>query len=259
MSKLAGKALLGTCGWGYDDWDGVLYPEGTTKRQRLVHYGQQFRTVEIDSTFYAIPARKTVRSWRERSPEGFIFSAKFPRQITHRDRLVGCGEAAATFVDVMSELGDRMGTLLIQLPPSLTIRAFDDLQRFLEGLPDGYSYAVEIRHRSWLVERFATLLKRWKVALALTDGAHLKRFWRITSRIVYIRWLGRWNAFERYDRLQRNCEADLAWWVPRINHFLDHGGTVLGYVNNNYAGYSPAVVTALQQKLESPSPDDVGD
>lgn len=249
MSRLAGKALVGTCGWSYDDWDGVFYPPSTASKDRLVRYADQFRTVEIDSTFYAIPARKTVRSWRERSPEGFVFSAKFPREITHESRLVGCGEEAATFVDVMSELGDRLGTLLIQLPPSMTVSAFDDLERFLERLPDGFIYAVEVRHRSWLVDRFAELLKRWHVALALTDGEHLQRFWRVTSRVVYVRLLGRWDAFERYDRLQRSVDEDLDWWIPRMEHVLERGGTVLTYANNNYAGYSPAVAEEVRRRL----------
>lgn len=248
-SELAGRALLGTCGWAYDDWDEVFYPPGTKGRERLVRYAERFSTVEIDSTFYAIPARERVQSWRERSPEGFLFSAKFPRSITHEARLVGCGDEAATFVDVMSELGDRMGPLLIQLPPSMTVRRFRALEAFLEGLPDGYAYAVEVRHRSWLVEPFADLLKRWNVALVLTDGGHLKRFWRVTSRVVYIRWLGQWNAFERYDRLQAPIDDAIEWWVPRMRHVMDHGGIVVGYANNNFAGYSPAVVEAFDAAL----------
>lgn len=249
MSKFEGKALLGTCGWAYDDWQQVFYPPEVKGTDRLTYYARHFPTVEIDATFYAIPARTTVQGWRKRSPEGFIFSAKFPRQITHEARLVGCGEQAEAFVDVISELGDRLGALLIQLPPSMGIGSFGALARFLEGLPDGYSYAVEVRHRSWLTERFAELLKRWNVAVVLTDGEHLRRFWRLTSQIVYVRWLGRWDAFERYDRLQRSVDEDLQWWAPRIEHALDHGATVLGYVNNNFAGYSPGVVEQLREAL----------
>ncbi len=249
MSELAGRALFGTCGWSYEDWNGVFYPPEVRGTKRLTHYARSFHTVEIDSTFYAIPARKTVQGWRERSPEGFLFSAKFPRLITHENRLVGCGNEAATFVDVMSELGDRMGCLLLQLPPSLTVHAFDDLARFLEGLPDGYSYAVEVRDRSWLVDEFADLLKRWNVALVLTDGGHLDRFWRVTSRVVYIRWLGNWNQFEHYNRVQRDTTEDLDWWTPRIEHILSKGGIVLGYINNNFAGYSPAIAEQLQSRF----------
>ena len=253
MSTFESRALIGTCGWAYDDWDDVFYPPDIDGTYRLVHYADRFQTVEIDSTFYAIPSRKTVRAWRERTPPGFIFSAKFPRQITHEKRLADCGDLAATFVDVMSELGDRLGTLLIQLPPSMGRRYFSTLQRFLEGLPDGYSYALEVRNRSWLVDDFAQLLRRWKVALALTDSTHLDRFWRVTSQIVYIRWLGQWNAFERYDRVQQSVESALDWWEPRMEHILDRGATILGYVNNNFAGYSPAIVEAISQRVDGAS------
>lgn len=249
MSQLAGQALLGTCGWSYDDWQGNFYPEKITSKARLTHYAQQFRTVEIDSTFYGIPTREVVQSWRERVPEGFIFSAKFPRVITHDFRLQDCGEIADKFVDIMSELGPHMGPLVLQLPPSLDRRAIGRLARLLEGLPDGYAYAVEIRHRSWLVDEFADLLKRWQVALVLPDGSRLERFWRVTSKIVYIRWLGAWDAYSQYDRIQRDVAEDIAWWAPRIRHVLDRGGIVLGYVNNNFAGHSPSVVQALNKSL----------
>jgi uncharacterized protein YecE (DUF72 family) len=249
VSQLAGQALLGTCGWSYDDWDGTFYPAGTTKKDRLRHYSEQFRTVEIDSTFYGIPTMETVQGWYERTTEGFIFSAKFPRVITHENRLMNCGEIADKFVDVMSELGEKMGPLLLQLPPSMDVRWIGALKEFLEGLPDGFTYAVEVRHRSWLVDPFAKLLKRWNVALVLPDGGPLDRFWRVTSRVVYIRWLGQWNAFDNYDRLQRDVADDLDWWTPRIEHFLDRGGIVLGYVNNNYAGHSPAVVEILNKRM----------
>lgn len=254
MARLAGKALFGTCGWAYDDWNGPLYPSSVSGTERLTHYATQFQTVEIDATFYAIPARETVRGWRARSPSGFIFSAKFPREITHQARLVGCGDLAATFVDVMAELGDRMGALLIQLPPSMTAGAFDDLARFLEGLPDGFSYAVEVRHRSWLTDEFADLLERWKVSVVLTDGEHLDRFWRVTSRLVYIRWLGGWDAFDSYDRLQRSVDDDLDWWIPRMEHALDRGAIILGYANNNFAGYAPEVAQRLQNHLRDYGP-----
>ncbi len=250
MSTFESRALLGTCGWAYDDWNEVFYPPDVRGTERLVHYAEQFQTVEIDSTFYAIPSRETVRGWRERTPPGFIFSAKFPRQITHEHRLVDCGELAATFVDVMSELGDRLGTLLIQLPPSMDRRYFGVLARFLERLPDGYSYGLEVRHRSWLVDEFAQLLRRWNVALVLTDGVHLDRFWRVTAQIVYIRWLGQWDAFERYDRVQQSVDSALEWWEPRMEHILDRGATILGYVNNNFAGYSPAIVEAIGRRVE---------
>lgn len=240
---------LGTAGWSYDDWDGAFYPAGTSSKGRLPYYASRYRSVEIDSTFYAIPSRRTVQSWHQRSPQGFVFAAKFPRQVTHEARLVGCGTEAATFIEVMTELGDRLGPLLIQLPPSFSIDRFDDLARFLESLPDGFLYAVEVRHRSWLVQEFADLLKRWSVAMTMTCGGHLGRFWRATSRVAYIRWLGGHDSFDAYDQLQAPRDEELDWWAPRMAHFLDRGGTIFGYANNNYEGFSPETARRISGRV----------
>lgn len=249
MTMVQDNLRLGTSGWSYDDWNGVFYPPGTSQKERLSHYASQFRTVEVDSTFYGIPTMKTVQGWFERTPDDFMFSAKFPRSITHERRLIECEEEAMGFVGVMGELGHKLGPLLLQLPPSMTIASFHDLERFFEGLPDGLAYAVEVRHRSWLVEEFADLLKRWNVAMTLTSGGAMAPFWRVTSRIAYIRWLGQWDAMERFDEVQIDRGEDMDWWIARMNHFLDQGGLVVGYVNNHYSGHAPATVRELQQKM----------
>lgn len=247
------RLFLGSAGWSYDDWEGPFYPEGTTSKGRLTHYAGQFRTVEIDSTFYGTPRRSTVAGWYERTPDDFFFAAKFPRSVTHEARLVNCAREAYDFVDVMTGLGEKLGPLLIQLPPSLTIDALDDLARLLEGLPDGLLYAVEVRHRSWLVDDFADLLKRWGVATCLTCSGHLQRFWRATSRIAYIRWLGEHDAIETFDHVQIDRTDELEWWAPRIRHFIDQGGVVFGYVNNHYAGHSPATIEMISKRLRQES------
>jgi len=243
------RIYLGTAGWSYDDWDGVFYPKNLAPRDRLAHYARRFRSVEIDSTFYGTPSRKSVQHWYERSPDDFIFSAKFPRSITHDARLLGCADETYRFIEVMTELGEKLGPLLLQFPPSFSASAFGDLESFFHGLPDGLMYVVEIRHPSWLTDEFAELLKTWGVGLCLTCDGALNRFWRVTSRIVYIRWLGDHNEFDRFDEVQRDRSEDLDWWVPRIHHLTDHGGVVFGYVNNHYAGHSPSTVALLEQKL----------
>lgn len=243
------RLLLGSAGWSYDDWDGPFYPPGTSSADRLTRYAERFRTVEIDSTFYGIPRQSTVQGWYQRTPDDFVFSAKFPASVTHEARLRDCGAEAVAFVERMGELGDKLGPLLIQLGPTFRVDRLPDLQRFLEGLPDGLMYAVEIRHRSWLIDEFADLLKRWNVALCLPSAGHLHHFWRVTSQFVYIRWLGRPNVLDRFHEVQIDRAEDVEWWVPRIRHFIGYGGTVFGYVNNNYAGHSPATLRMLAQRL----------
>lgn len=245
------RVFLGAAGWAYDDWDGGFYPRGLAARDRLAYYATQFRTVEIDSTFYATPARSTVQGWYEKTPDDFVFAAKFPRAITHDARLVHCADETYRFIEVMSELGEKLGPLLLQFPPSWTAAAFGDLERYLEGLPDGLMYAIEVRHNSWLTDAFADLLKSWGVALCLACDGPMQRFWRTTSRIAYVRFLGDHDAFDEFSSLRKDRTEELDWWAPRIRHFTDQGGVVFGYVNNHYAGNSPQMLEVLENRLRA--------
>ncbi len=243
------RLFLGSAGWSYDDWDGNFYPANLAARDRLAYYATQFRSVEIDSTFYGCPARSTVQAWYQRTPDDFMFAAKFPRTITHDARLINCADETYRFIETMSELGEKLGPLLLQFPPSFNASAFGDVERYLEGLPDGLMYAIEVRHTSWLTDEFAELLKTWGVALCMACAGPMQRFWRSTSRVAYIRWLGDYDAFDTFDSVRIDREDEIGWWAPRIHHFTNQGGVVFGYVNNHYAGYSPATVHLVERKL----------
>ena len=112
---------LGTSGWSYGDWGRDALSRGPPSASRLAEYVKRFATVEIDSTFYGTPRRSTVQNWREVAPDGFLFAAKFPKVITHDRNLVGAEAEAENFPHTMAELGDRLGPLLLQLPPSFDV------------------------------------------------------------------------------------------------------------------------------------------
>src|ERR671916_3045552 len=150
---------LGTSGWSYGDWEGTLYPPGTTPAGRLAEYVKHFTTVEIDSTFYGTPRRTTVERWRKVAPRGFLFAAKFPLEVTHERNLVNSRSEAEGFVYTMQALEDRLGPLLLQLPPDFTVEGMGVLEDFLSTLPQGPRYAVEVRHRSWLGSDLPALLR----------------------------------------------------------------------------------------------------
>jgi uncharacterized protein YecE (DUF72 family) len=160
---------LGTSGWSYADWEGTLYPAGIPAGSRLAEYARHYATVEIDSTFYGTPRRSTVQKWREVVPEGFLFTAKFPQEVTHERQLVNVRIEAEGFVHTMQALEDRLGPLLLQLPPSFTVEAMGVLEDFLTNLPDGFRYAVEVRHRSWLGSDLPEMLRERGAALKLID------------------------------------------------------------------------------------------
>jgi len=104
---------VGTMGWSYDFWKGNFYPEGS--KNLLPEYAKNFDMVEIDNTFYRIPSRDTVMNWKEETPDDFIFSAKFPRKITHIKMLKDCEEELEVFIEHMSLMGNKLGPMLIQL------------------------------------------------------------------------------------------------------------------------------------------------
>jgi uncharacterized protein YecE (DUF72 family) len=239
---------LGTSGWSYADWEGTLYPEGLQAASRLAEYAKHYTTVEIDSTFYGTPRETTVERWRKVAPRGFLFAAKFPQEVTHERNLVNSRGEAEGFVHTMQALEDRLGPLLLQLPPSFSVEGMGVLEDFLSGLPEGPRYAVEVRHRSWLGSDLPALLREHGVALTLIDYPRMPRMEDATAGFVYIRWLGDRREFPSgHTHARRDRTDDLEWWSERVDRFLSEGREVFAYANNHYQNHSPST---LEQFLE---------
>lgn len=249
MARKSGRILLGTQGFAFDDWVGPFYPEGTAKRAYLEAYARNFPTVEIDSTFYASPRASVVDGWRGRTPDGFVFSAKFPRLITHDKKLDRARGDAEVFVGTMQRLGDKLGVLTLQFAYDFTPDRFSALDEFLGGLPKGPRYAVELRNRTWLNKDLADMLESHGTALVLQDLHYMPKLdWR-TADFVVVRWLGRRKDIERFDRLQIDRTQELAGWSDVVMGFIRQGIDLYGYFNNHYAGHSPASVRMFAEML----------
>jgi uncharacterized protein YecE (DUF72 family) len=234
---------LGTSGWSYADWEGSLYPAGLPAAARLAEYAKHYATVEIDSTFYGTPRRSTVERWREIVPEGFLFAAKFPQKVTHERNLVNVRSEVEGFVHTMQALEDRLGPLLLQLPPDFTVEGMGVLENFLNSLPEGPRYAVEVRHRSWLASDLPELLREYKVALTLVDYPRMPRMEEATADFVYIRWLGDRREFPAgHTHLKKDRDDDLLWWSGVVDRFLGEGKTVFAFANNHYQNHSPSTL-----------------
>jgi uncharacterized protein YecE (DUF72 family) len=234
---------LGTSGWSYADWEGTLYPEGLPSGSRLAEYAKHYPTVEIDSTFYGTPRRSTVQKWRETVPEGFRFAAKVPQEVTHQRNLVNTRREAESFVHTMQALEDRLGPLLLQLPPSFTVEGMGVLEDFLASLPEGPRYAVEVRHRSWIGSDLPELLRECGAALTLVDYPRMPRMQEAPTDFVYIRWLGNRREFpEGHTHLKKDRDDDLLWWSELVDRFLEEGRTVFAYANNHYQNHSPSTL-----------------
>jgi uncharacterized protein YecE (DUF72 family) len=246
---------LGTQGWSYDSWVGSFYPPGISKNAWLEAYAAQFNSVELDTTFYAIPRLSTISGWRTRTPEGFRFAAKFPQVITHEKRLVACQAETMRFLEAMTGLRDRLGPLLLQMPPSFGATQADALESFLRDLPTDFQYVFESRHQSWLTKemfpRLVALLRQHKTALCLVQHAWMPRLDEVTAPFAYIRWLGRREDIPDNDYSQERIDrqVQLNSWAEQIARYLAAGITVYGYFNNHYQGHSPASVRTLQARL----------
>jgi uncharacterized protein YecE (DUF72 family) len=235
--------LLGTSGWSYREWVGPFYTE--KDKSLLQAYTRVFKTVEIDSTFYRYPSKGTVMGWARYSPEGFVYTAKLPKLITHEKKLdlgQGVKEDLEKFVELMEPLwlGGKLGCMLIQLPPRYDYNP-KELEDFFKILPSHIKFAVEFRDLSWMREETWTLLEKYKVAYAVVDEPLLPPDVRFTSSFAYFRWHGK-GVRPWYD--YRYGEEELKPWVPKVKEAAEKVKTLYGYFNNHYHGY--AVENCLQ-------------
>ena len=225
---------VGTSGWSYDHWDGVLYPPGTPPRDRLAHYVRRFGTVELNASFYRWPRTATFAGWRDRLPEGFRLSVKAPRGLTHAKRLYAPEAWVERITAAWHELDGRRAVLLVQLHPAA---ARDDarLEYFLALVPDWVRVAVEFRHPSWHVEEVFALLERHGAAYCVLSGAGLPCVLRATAPFVYVRLHGPDDAFLYAGSYP---DADLRWWADRIAEWARSGRDVYAYFNNDGHGHA---------------------
>lgn len=258
---------LGTSSWSAQDWVGSVYRPGTAPTEFITQYAKRFNTVEIDATFYAVPRSSTVEGWRERTPDGFVFSAKVPRDITHERFLEDCGPALTGFLRAMSHLEDKLGPILLQFPyfakkSGVTRKDFmDRLRPFLDAAPrNEYTFVVEVRNKTWFNADLFEPLRERNVALALIDHPWmprppdlLERDGLFTGPILYIRWLGDRYGIEKITKTWSESvidrKRDLESWVPAIKAALDKQLPVYGYVNNHYSGHAPHDVALLEGLL----------
>jgi len=157
---------IGCSGWSYEGWKGTFYPKKLETKDYLSYYSNFFKFVEIDLTYYHIPSRSTVRSWKVKTPEDFKFSLKFPKQITHERKLDNVIKPLSALFYWLEPLIDKTVTLLIQLPPFLSEkRGFTSLQDMVHHLDKRFRYSLEVRHPSWFNNNIYDFLRENDIAL----------------------------------------------------------------------------------------------
>ena len=238
MATRRGKLHIGTSGYQYDHWRGVLYPEGVAKKRWFQHYAQHFETVEINNTFYHLPSAETFEHWRDQTPKGFVYALKYSRYGTHIKRLKDPAQHVDVFLERADTLGAALGPILVQLPPKWHVDA-DRLEAFLHAAPADYRWAIELRDASWLCEDVYELLRAHGAALCLHDL--IARHPRIyTTDWTYLR-------FHGDDDGGNYSPQALAGAAKRIARLLDSGMDVYTYFNNDAKGYAVRNAQALRQ------------
>jgi uncharacterized protein YecE (DUF72 family) len=247
-----GLLNIGTSSFTASGWEGSFYPEGTKSTDFLRYYATRFNTVEIDSTFYGIPAAATVQGWARKTPRDFVFAAKVPQIITHDKVLVDCDNEFKDFIAVMDCLGEKLGPLLFQFgyfnrQVLFGVNDFlDRLRPFLKKLPAGHRFAVEIRNKNWLGPQFVETLREHNVALALIDQEWMPRpaqwfekFDPITADFTYVRWLGDRKGIEEktkvWDKIIIDRHQELSEWAEVLGKVYKRRIQIFAYANNHYA------------------------
>ena len=223
---------IGTSGWSYDHWQGIVYPHGVPDRARLDYYLQRYDTVEVNATYYRWPRDTVFNGWRERLPEGFLMTVKAPRGLTHARRLREPETWLERIESGVRGLGDRLGVLLVQLPPRFPCDP-ERLGSFLPKVPEWIPVAVEFRDASWNREEVFGLLERHGAAYCVMSGAGLPCVLRATAPFVYVRLHGP-DPNHLYGGSY--SEEDLRWWADRIREWEAQGREVWVYFNNDWEG-----------------------
>lgn len=257
---------LGTCGWSYEDWRVVFYPEGLKAGEFLSYYAERYPVVEVDSSYYRTPSRRTVEGWRDRTPEHFGFSLKVPQVITHEKVLRDCQEERDAFLAVARLLGTKLLACVLQFgyfnrTAFANLDAFlDRLNPFLETWPRDVPLAVEVRNKNWMTADLADSLRSHRAAWVLPDQAWMpaplsvvEKLDAVTGPFAYVRLLGdRAEVDNRTSTLNRividraaQVEAD-ATAIRRLSTRVP----VLAFVNNHFAGYAPETLRQLQALLQ---------
>jgi len=258
---------VGTQGWNYDAWEGPFYPTGTRASDFLSVYSRAFDTVEVDSTFYAIPALTTFQSWAERTPPGFAFALKLPQEVTHEQRLRDATGATELFFERARALGPKLGPTLVQLGPDFAPSELPALVAFLQRLPRDLQVAVEFRHRGWMNDGIYALLREHNVALALVEGRWIPRKTMLalaenpTADFAYIRWMGPNRDIVDYSRVQADRTREIELWRNALISLAAHVTMVYAYVNNHFAGHGPASARDVQRAVgqQPVAPETIGE
>ena len=231
---------IGTSGYVYDHWKGDMYPEDLPRKEWLAHYCRQFRTVEINNSFYQLPKRSNFAAWREVSPTGFVFAVKMNRYLTHMKKLKDPEKPLESFLAAASGLGKKLGPVLFQLPPNY--RAHPGRLDELLSYRRKQRWVLEFRNRDWFRDEILDILRSRGAGFCihdLTPGCPVV----VTADFAYVRFHGDRKHDGNYTR------RTLRQWASCIEAWLHKDFDVYAYFNNDVGGHAFRNARTLQDLL----------
>ncbi len=249
MPERTGNLRVGCSGWSYKDWVGPFYPQDAQAKDYLRLYSRAFDCVEIDSSFYRIPSPFMISQWKASTPEGFKFAPKLSKKITHDNKLEDFESTLAYFYGVVNKLGDKLGPILVQLPPSIKLDKHKAvMERFVSSLEPKFKHAIEFRHKSWFNPETFRLLEKNNVAMAWSINQYLETPTDLTSDFVYLRMIGTREITE-FKGIQKEMRDEMQKWADALDE--KKGSFDQGYVffNNHFAGFGPESVNEFRRLL----------
>jgi uncharacterized protein YecE (DUF72 family) len=243
------KTRIGCSGWSYKDWAGVFYPKNIQAREYLGFYSRFFDSVEIDSSFYRIPSTFMVEQWKRNTPEGFVFSPKLPKKITHEKKLQDIESNLKYFYGVMSKLGPKLGPIVAQLPPSIKCDKHRvEMENFLSMMDTKYRHAIEFRHKSWFTPQTYSLLQKHNVSMVWSLNQYLETPAEVTTDFVYLRMVGERDITE-FSGIQKDRTPEMKRWAENLEDKRGSYQNAFIFFNNHFAGFGPESVNEFRRLL----------
>jgi uncharacterized protein YecE (DUF72 family) len=240
---MKGKIYVGTSGWHYKHWSGTFYPKTVKPNKQFDFYEKHFQTVELNNSFYRLPSPATFAGWRKNSRNGFVFSVKASRYITHQKKLKDPKESFKKFFQHVRHLRDKLGPILFQLPPSWKVNV-ERLTAFLKILPKHFRYVFEFRNQTWYTSEVFNLLMKHNCAFCIYELAGHHSPIEITADFVYVRLHGPGDKYQgSYSKRK------LSQWANQCELWQRKGLDVFVYFDNDQFGYAAHNALTLQQEL----------
>lgn len=231
-----GAIHIGTSGWSYKDWKGLFYPETLKNTDWLSFYANTFSITEINTSFYHLPKKQTVEGWVKKVPARFLFCPKMSRYFTHLKRLHDPEESLEKFFEVFEPMQSKMGPVLLQLPPSLAFNAETTahLYEVLRQQYKGYTFAMEVRHKSWLEKESLDLMKQYHIAFVIAQsGNRFPYATHITAKHIYVRFHGPEGLYN-----SSYPDSQLKYFAKLFDEWSAAGHSVWAFFNNDFYGYA---------------------